>query len=196
MKHLIPVNRIGKNVVPAIAIFMAIGLTGGCVSQSLPPRITAGQVALLQKTQFGLTIGVVDVDDGLVEALAKTHLFARVDHLHSFATPPDLVAQSMERGSGTATIPIWTGLSFGVIPTTVNEAWGYSFSIRRFGTDDPCVRIPFVYSGPTTLGWWCIVLNMAPNRTGREVVNQPQFINSLAWQIVAKRGDIGSLKAK
>jgi hypothetical protein len=196
MKRVMPDNGTTRTVILALALCLAIGLNGGCVSTTLPPRITEEQRALLHKTQFGLTIGVEDPEDGLVMALGKTHLFARVDHLKNFTMPPDLVARVEEKLYGTATIPIWTGLSFGIIPTTVNESWGYSFSIRRSGTDAPGVPIRFVYSGPTTLGWWAIVLNMLPDRTMRDADNHPRFIESLAWTITAKQNAIESLNAK
>ena len=89
-----------------------------------------------------------------------------------------------------------TGLSFGIIPTTVNERHGYSFSFARPGATAPRVPIRFVYKGPTTLGWWAVVLNLLPDRTMRDVDNHPRFIESFAWEIVTKRDAIESLKTK
>jgi hypothetical protein len=185
----------------ALALCMLIGLTGGCTSTTLPPRITAEQRALLHRTRIEQTIGVEDYQypvysDSLVEALGKTRLFARVDHLKTFTTPPDMVARVEERIYGNAAIPIWTILSFGIIPTTLNESWGYSFSLRRPGIDAPVVPIRFVSTGRTTLGWWCIVLNMSPDRTMRDADKHPRFIESLAWEIAAKQNAIESLSAK
>jgi len=186
----------------ALAFTLLIaGLAAGCPSQTLPPRITAAQNALLDKTRIDLTVGVEDYQftnysDALVEALGDTHLFARVDHVENFATPPDLIARVSERICGTATIPIWTGLSFGIIPTTVNEAWGYSFSLSRPGSATPRLPIRFVYSGPTTLGWWAIVRNLSPSRTARDVYHHPRFIEAFAWEIAEKQAAIESLKGK
>ncbi len=190
-----------RSKISAFGLYILIGLTGGCTSTTLPPRITAEQRALLHKTRIEQTVGVEDYQypvysDNLVEALGKTHLFARVDHLKTFSTPPDLVARVDERIYGNAAIPIWTILSFGIIPTTVNESWGYSFSLRRPGIDDAVVPIRSVYSGRTTLGWWSIVLNMSRDRTMRDADKHPRFIESFAREIAAKQDAIESLSAK
>jgi hypothetical protein len=132
----------------------------------------------------------------LTKALGKTHLFVRVDHLTNFITPPDYVARVEERIYGSATIPVLTGVSLGIIPTTVSETHGYSFSISRPGIDSPRVPIRFAYAGPTTLGWWAVVLNLSPNRTMRDVYNHPRFIEAFALEIVTKRDVIQSLKTK
>jgi len=180
---------------------MIVGLAGGCASSSLPPRITPEQRALLQSTRIDVTVGVEDYQfpvysEGLAKALGKTHLFTRVDRLANFTTPPDFVARVEETIYGSATIPVLTGLSLGIIPTTVNEMHGYSFSLSRPGVAAPRVPIRFAYKGPTTLGWWAVVLNLLPNRTMRDVDSHPRFIESFAWEIATKRDAIESLKSK
>jgi hypothetical protein len=184
-----------------LAGIVVFGLAGGCASTTLPPKLTPEQRALLHKKPFGLTVGVEEYEfpvysDGLLNALAKTHLFARVDHLKNFTAPPDIVARIEETIYGSATIPILTGLSLGIIPTTVNETHGYSFSFSPTGGGATRVPIRFAYSGPTTLGWWAVFLNILPNRTMRDVEDHPRFIDSLSWQIVVKRDAIESLHTK
>jgi hypothetical protein len=181
--------------------FVILGFAGGCGSTALPPRITADQRALLGRTHFSLTVGVEEYEapvysDRLLKALTKAHLFAHVDHLKSFSTPPDVVARIEERIYGTATIPILTGLSLGIIPTTVDEDHGYSFSLSPPNAGAPRVRIRFVYSGPTMLGWWAVVLNALPDRTMRDVDGHPRFIESLGWQIASNRDAIEALHTK
>ncbi len=191
-----------KNLVLGLAlVFVIIGLAGGCASTSLPPRITAEQSALLQKTRLALTVGVEGYkfpvySEKLTRALAETHLFSRVDHLTNFTTPPDLVARVEGTIYGTATIPILTGLSLGIIPTTVSETHGYSFSLRRPGAGAPRLPIRFSYSGPTTLGWWAVVLNLLPNRTMSDVYSHPRFMEAFASEIVTQRDAIESLKTQ
>jgi hypothetical protein len=179
---------------------MIVGLAGGCTSSTLPQRITSEQRALLQRTRIDVTIGVEDYEapvysEDLTKVLLKTHLFTRVDHLTNFTTPPDFVARVEERIYGSAVIPIFTGLSLGIIPTTVDERHGYSFSLGRPGTEAPRIPIRFVYKGPTTLGWWAVFLNLSPNRTMRDIDGHPRFIESFAWEIATKRDEIESLKA-
>lgn len=183
------------------SIIVVIGLAGGCASTSLPPRITAQQRTLLQKTRLNVTVGVEGYkfpvySEKLTRALGETHLFSRVDHLANFTTPPDLVARVEQSIHGTATIPILTGLSLGILPTTVSETHGYSFSLRRPGIGAPPLPIRFSYSGPTTLGWWAVVLNLLPNRTMSDVYNHPRFMEAFASEIVTQRDAIESLRTQ
>ncbi len=191
-----------KTLLLGIALIIVIvGFAGGCASTSLPPRITAEQGTLLQKTRMAVTIGVEGYkfsvySEKLTKALGKTHLFTRVDHLANFTTPPDIVARVEETIHGTATIPVLTGLSLGIIPTTVNETHGYSFSLSRPGAGAPRVPIRFAYSGPTTLGWWAVLLNLLPNRSMRDVYDHPRFMEAFASEIVTKQAAIESLRTK
>ena len=188
-------------IIVIVSLILIAGLTGGCTSSTLPPQITPEQRALLQRTRIDVTIGVEDFQapvysENLTKALGQTHLFARVDRLANFTSPPDCIARVQEEIYGTDTIPIWTGLSLGIIPTTVNEMHGYSFSLSRSGTAAPRIPIRFAYTGPTTLGWWALVLNLSPNRTMRDVESHPRFIEALAWEIATKRAAIELLKNK
>ena len=191
-----------KALILGLALLVAgFGFAGGCGSTTLPPRITAEQRALLHKIQMAVTVGVEDYkypvySDGLTKALQNTHLFARVDHLKNFTTAPDIVARVEESIHGNAVIPMLTGLSLGIIPTTTYETHGYSFSLSRPGIGTSRVPVRFAYSGPTTLGWWAMVLNMLPDRTMRDVYSHPRFVESFAWEIATKRGDIEALITK
>jgi len=173
-------------------------LAGGCASMALPPRLSATQQALVRETRLNLTVGVdefgvVGGSDLVVESLTKTHLFARVDRRKNFSAPPDLVVHIESVGDGTATIPIWTGLTFGIIPTTVDEGWGYSLFFSRPGDNQPPVHIDSRYRVPTTLGWAAMVINLSPTQTGGAVEENPQFIDALAWAIVSKKSELQSL---
>jgi len=190
-----------RTIIVIVSLTLIVGLTGGCTSSTLPPQITSEQRALLQRTRIDVTIGVEDYQapiysKNLTKALGQTHLFTRVDRLANFTTPPDLVARVEEEIYGTATIPVWTGLSLGIVPTTVIEMHGYSFSLSRPGTDSLRIPIRFAYTGPTTLGWWALVLNLSPNRTMRDVDSHPRFTEAFAWEIATKRDAIESLKNK
>lgn len=194
-------TKIGIASLALMFTIVVVGLAGGCASSTLPPRITPEQRALLHKTRIDVSIGVEDYEapvysEELTKALGRTHLFFRVDHLTNFTTPPDYVARIEERIYGSATIPVLTGVSLGIIPTTINETHGYSFSISRPGVDSPRVPIRFAYAGPTTLGWWAVILNLAPSRTMRDVCNHPRFIEAFTLEIVRKRDAIESLKTK
>ena len=184
-------------LVPGIAL---LSFASGCVSSSLPPRPTPEQRTAIQETRFDLTVGVeqfrnIAYPDSLIEALARTNLFVRVDRLENFATPPDLVARLTQYVPGAAVIPLMTGLSLGIIPTIVDEGHGYIFSLGLPDVESPEVPIRFEYSGPTTLGWLALFENLSRSRTVGDVTNHPRFTEALSWQIVAQREAIVSMLA-
>lgn len=173
---------------------IAIGYSGGCASTTLPPALTASQRDILSRAHFGATIAVerykfLVYSDGLVIALRDTGLFEAVDHAEKLRVPANLLARIERPIHGTAAIPLLTGISLGLIPTTVQEEHGYAFSfVSKEKPTGNGVGIEFSYSGPSTLGWWCLVLNLSPNRTSGDVKGHARFRDGLAWA-VARRGD-------
>ena len=124
-------------------------------------------------------------------ALRDSQLFSNVRDLEMFKTPPDLIARVERPIWGTATIPVATALSLGLVPTTVQEEHGISFSLSS-GSLRSGDRVPveFSYSGPSTLGWYCLALNLSPNRTGRDVRTHRRYREGFAWALAQKRPEI------
>lgn len=157
---------------PLLLIFVAVG-GSGCVgwgSSALPPRLTAAEKARLQRIQLPLTVGVERYEapaysDSLRAALQRTKLFERVDDLEHFEKPPSLVARVERRIYGSTAIPVYPLLTFGIIPMSVQETTGESFSLSP--TDHPERRtvIEYTYQGRTTLGWVALLDIFHPNRT-------------------------------
>src|SRR2546426_1003468 len=130
----------------------------GCASSTLPPRLTTAERARLKGAHLPFTVGVERhrypaYSDSLVKALRRTKVFDRVDHLDRFSTPPALVARVEREIYGSAVIPVWTLLSFGLVPTTTEESFGYAFSLSPTGEDVQRVPIEYSFRGRTTLGW-------------------------------------------
>src|SRR4051812_41220426 len=128
-------THLAKIFWPALALsllaFVAVG-SSGCVgwgSSALPPRLTSAEKARVKRTRLPLTIGVERYEapaysDSLRAALQRTEIFERVDDLDHFAEPPSLVARVERRIYGSSGIPVYTLLSFGIIPTSVQETAG------------------------------------------------------------------------
>lgn len=178
----------------ALPIIIA-GLSGGCASSSLPQKLSKGQIDEITKTHFAVSVGVEDFkypvySEKLTKALQRTGLFDKVEPLNSFKEPPTYIARVKRTICSTAIIPIFTGLSLGLIPTTAQEEYGYSFSLTA--TSDPTRKIPieFSYKGPAALGWWAVVLNILPNRTSADVYEHPRFNQNLAWTIVSHKSEL------
>lgn len=186
-------------------VLATIGFVGGFRASTLPPRITEEQRLIIQATRVRASVGVAEYKDSLCsdklrEALLRSELFDRVDHLKNFSTPPDLVVQINQAiGDDEITLPFRTLISLGVIPAKSYRRHGFSFSISRTELSDPSdKRIPvrFVYSGPTIIGWWAIALNMLEDQGKGEVERHPRFIESFSWEIAKQRSDIEALIAQ
>ncbi len=161
----------------------------GCASETLPPRLSDEQLKAIAATHFKATVGVRRYrapvySDNLIEYLHKTGLFDKVDSLDAFKTPPAFIASVDEGIYGTPTIPILTFISFGFIPTSVDEDHGVVFSLTPRAEPKTRIAINFRYRGPSVLGWWALIEGALPDQTWGAADSHRRFIESLAWHIV------------
>jgi hypothetical protein len=188
---------------PGAAAYRAIfaGLTlltlAACSSEALPPPLGPDQLHAIAAAHFRATVGVRKYtapvySDYLLEFLRKTNLFEEVAPLDEFKTPPTFVAR-VDRGIyGTATIPILTIISFGIIPTIVEEEHGLEFSLIPTSSPKTTIPVRFSYKGPSTLGWWAFYRGFLPNETWFAADRTVRFVQSLAWHIVEHQGEISA----
>jgi len=176
------VPAIVRGLRPA-AVALAIGLPGcvGWASSSLPPRLTDAELQWIEGTRLPLTVGVVPhvhpaYSDALAERLRDLGLFDRDDPVGEFETPPDLLASVDRQIHGGAVIPLWTLLTFGLVPTFHEEERGTSFWLTAPGPDGARWHVDSSHTGCTTLGWVALldvfdgdrtVLPFAPEHTQR-----------------------------
>jgi hypothetical protein len=142
----------------------------GWASSALPPRLNRQEKARLHQAHLPFTVGVERsrypaYSDSLREALQRAKLFDRVDDLERFSDPPTLVARVERRIYGSTAIPVYPLLSFGVIPMSVQETAGESFSLSSPDHPEERVMIEYTYRGRTTLGWVALLDIFHPNRT-------------------------------
>ena len=170
MTHL--AKELRPLLVPLLMVFVAVGGSGcvGCGSSALPPRLTAAEKARARQAHLPLTVGVQRYEapaysDSLREALKRTKLFDRVDDLERFSSPPSLVARVERRIYGSTAIPIYPLLTFGIIPMSVQETAGESFSLSPPDHPERRVLIEYTYRGRATLGWIALLDIFHPNRT-------------------------------
>jgi len=187
-----------------VLALMAFGFSGcvvGVPSITLPQKLSREQRAILKATRFEATIGVEEYKypvyhEGLTRSLQETGLFSRVDVLSNFSESPTLIARVERRIHGSATLPIVALLSFGIIPQTVEQEWGVSFSLRSADTPDNSVEIEFRYQGPSTLGWIGLLLNLSPNLTFRNPKFTERFYDAFAYEIALNAPAIDALIAR
>jgi hypothetical protein len=169
----LPINRFPL-ANAALLLSLAV-VCSGCIgwgSSALPPRLTSSERSRVARAHLPLTVGIERYkapaySDSLRQALQRTELFDRVDDLERFSEPPSFVARVEHRIHGTATIPVFTLLTFGIIPTSVRESHGESFSLSPPAHPQQRLVIEYVYRGRTTLGWITLLDVFHPNRTIR-----------------------------
>lgn len=169
-------KSLAKHCQPLFASLLLVllaAVTSGCVgwaSSALPPRLTKAEQGRVRHAHLPLTVGVERYEapaysESLRDALERTKLFDRVDDLDRFSSPPSLVARVDRRIYGTATLPVASLLTFGILPTFVQETAGESFSLSPPDRPEQRVRIEYTYRGRTTLGWIALLDIFHPNRT-------------------------------
>jgi hypothetical protein len=157
---------------PLLLVVVAVG-GSGCVgwgSSALPPRLTKAEKARARQAHLPLTVGVERYEapaysESLRKALQRTKLFDRVDDLERFSSPPSLVARVERRIYGSTAMPVYPLLTFGIVPMSVQETAGESFSLSPASHPEQRVKIEYTYSGRTTLGWIALLDVFHPNRT-------------------------------
>jgi hypothetical protein len=181
----------------AIVTGLTLLILAGCSSETLPTPLSADQLKAISATHFKATVGVRPYSarvysDYLVEYLRKTGLFDEVAPLDVFRTSSTFIAR-VDRGIyGTATIPMFTIMTVGVIPTIVEEEHGLDFSLLPSSTPKKPIAIKFNYKGPSTLGWWAFYRGFLPNETSGRADQNARFVQSLAWHIVEHENDISN----
>lgn len=142
----------------------------GCATTRLPPRLSESERAILSEArQFNVVVAVQEYkypvySTRLIRDLRSTGLFKTVKHAEDLRGV-DFLVRVEDTVYGTACIPLLTGITLGIIPTTVQEEHGNDFSIEPwFAMENKAkVRIPFRYSTESVLGWKALFLNFSPN---------------------------------
>ena len=167
-------------------------------SSTIPARLSKSERAQVKAAHFEAVVGVEQYgapvySRKLVRALRRTGLFDRVDHLDSLSIAPTLVARDERRTRGSSGIPILWMQSLGFISETVQEEHGHSFSLRAPEEGSQVVPIEFSYRGPSTLGWYSVILNLRRERAGGDPKWHPRFYKALALESVSHSDAIRDL---
>jgi hypothetical protein len=166
--------------------------TFGCVSGTLPPPLSTSELHILSENQPVYTVGVEAYhwraySDGLVSSLRSTNVFSSVVLLDDCKTPPDIIARVEEPyNGGVATIPIWTILTLGIVPTVVQESFGYDFSLQFRNDGARKYNVRYVCRSITTGGWIALVEALSPDVTLGCVECSKRFNDRLALAILNK----------
>jgi len=154
-----------------LVMFLGVTTSGltGCVGLgcgSLPPSLDSAERAKVKDAHLNLTVGVSTNAAGggvVITQLRRTRLFDAVDYVDRLHHPPQVLAKWEATPYGTATIPVYTLLTLGIIPNTLPEP--YSFGCSFYSPRDPerTVRVEYLYYSRTTLGWVAGFMALSPN---------------------------------
>ncbi|HEY7751286.1 MAG TPA: hypothetical protein VH917_03255 [Ignavibacteriaceae bacterium] len=176
-------------IVCLLAFIVVSGLIGGCSSSVLAPALSVDEEMLVESIKFDLVVGVEEwnpkiYSDKLINSFQRTNLFKEVNYINELKRSPDLIAKVNEGIYGTATIPIFTGLTFGFFPTWVNEEHGNDFTLEWNDKSGKIINVRSVYEGYTFLGWISGLMNLHPDRTGGNSIDHPRYTNRFKYDII------------
>ena len=180
-----------KRLLTSAFLLLLVATVGGCVaSGTLPPRLSDAESHRWANTRLSYTVGVEpcqwpDYSNALLAAIQSTNLFTSVKPVGQCTTPPKLIARVEEQYyGGDATIPIWTILSLGIVPTVVHESFGYDFSLRFSDDERHRHHVRYVCDSTTTLGWISLPEALSPNVTLGDIRKSERFRGRLALAIL------------
>jgi hypothetical protein len=162
----------------------------GCASSTLPAALSRADANRWADAHIDATVGVEvyhwhAYSDALQTALQGTHLFASVKPLDQCATPPTHIARVEEPyNGGVATLPIWTFLTLGIIPTVVNESAGYDFSLQLSTNPNKQTHVRYTCPTTTTLGWIALPELFFPDMTWGNCEWSDRFRGHLALAVL------------
>ncbi len=178
-----------RGMILALAMLMINGCVG-LSSGSLPPRLSDADRTRLQNAHINLTVGVETNavgGDVVISRLRRTKLFDAVEYVDHLPTPPQVLAKWERTPYGTATIPVKTLLTFGIIPTTVREPYSFGCTFYSPRCPERTVKTEYSYYSRSTLGWVTVFMAFSPNivltlRRGPD--EHPRFYDHLSLVIL------------
>jgi hypothetical protein len=186
------VNTSIRAIMRGMTLALALLMLNGCVglsSVSLPPRLSDPDRARLQNAHISLTVGVETNavgGDVVISHLQRTKLFDAVDFVDRLPVPPQVLAKRKATPYGTATIPVRTLLTFGLLPTVVPEPYGFGCTFYSPRNQESGIGVEYLYTSQTTLGWVAGPLALSPNTVlaPRSPDQHPRFTDHMILKIL------------
>lgn len=140
-------------------------LLSGCVlggGRQLPPPIAAADESRIRQAHFPYTVGVrrpadapqwyISEVDKLVHALQNLRMFDRLGYVDEFKSPPDIEMKNRYSEGIPNVIPIWSVVTFGIVPTFCSGTAGYELDFgSEFGTTP--TRVEYKFKQEFVFGW-------------------------------------------
>jgi hypothetical protein len=191
-----------ERIILAMCLGVATTALNGCVGlpcSSLPPRLDPVERAKVKDAHLKLTVGVATNDPGgelVIARLRRTKLFDAVDYAVRLPHPPQVLAKWEHTPYGTASIPIYTLLTFGIIPTTVPEPYSFGCTFYSPRKPERTISVEYLYDSRSTLGWVAGIMALSPNivlTLWRGPDEHPRFYDHLSLTILNHSEEIMNL---
>lgn len=195
-------SRVRSSLGTQALTVVLLSVLWGCASSPLPPRLTEPQREVLAGVDLPYRVAVEPYQYPLysrllMEDLRTTGVFARVE-MSEDLSEAELVARVAHPVSNdyVAVIPLFSILSFGVVPTWFPMEYGASFELAP-GNDARCrsapVSIDASYEGTLVMGWVASVLNLSTRRTVRDVRKTDRYRDNIAHAVALRADEIRRL---
>lgn len=173
----------------------------GCTASVLPKRLTTSQQASLEGVHFNVSVGVVPIypsgsvfgTERLTRNLRETGLFDVVKANEEFLKNPDLLLIIDDKYANDAPMPIATFLTLGIIPTFVDQQYGYAFWLYAPSRPEEKIYIDYLFEGQYVIGGLGSLLNVSPDWTKDGVKNNRRFLDQFALAIAEQASAIRKL---
>jgi len=165
-----------------------------CATSRQVPRISDAEARRIISYSYSCIVGIEPhrfpaYSKSLQKALIRTNMFSDVVIISS-GSRYDIIARIEEEVHGTATVPLLTALTLGIIPTIVKENHGHVFSLSMASDIPVQAMVSSKYSSSTTMGWIALPLWMIPGFSVGDPDNSYRYCLHLQRSIIMQADSI------
>ena len=205
-------KRHKRLVFAALALcFPIAGMSGACGAYRRPAALTAAERQVLDSGPLPYSVSVVPwtsevaAQRGQDPGAYASSLAALLEASKAFrscrlTSRPDassvLLATSSGQYCNTAVIPLWTILSFGIVPTVFDDedCEGVVFRSAR-AQSSASVEVGVRHKGTVVMGWAAVPLGLLPGWSHGDLREDSRFRERFRLNILRRRPDIDRLVA-
>ena len=182
-----------------IFIFSLLFSLTSCVGfgvSGMPPLLSSDQLDKIKDKHYDCVIGVKKYEypvysESLLINLKSTGIFKDVVLIEEKSNIQyDVIAEVKKAVYGSTAIPIFTLLTFGIIPMTVDEDHGDIFSLKLLKKQNEEKNIISHYVAPTTLGWYALILWPLSKYTDSDPEETKEYRDYLIYKIVSESDEM------
>ena len=197
-------------IVAVASAFLASSLLTGCGAYKRPPALSVEERAFLHDAPLPYSVTVAWWDEetktgqnpenyasSLARLVAASGTFKSSRYERSsMPSGQDLVATSTGMYCASAGMPIFSIISFGIIPTVWEEGVCRGMLLRTAAGKPKSegVKITIRYKGTQIMGWVASIVGLLPGwGYGSSAENDSRFLERFRLEVIRRREDIDRL---